>query len=442
MNKPNINIKEILKKLSFLKNNISLLVSILIAVVALLLFIPTKILGSRLRKTVETQSVQTGRTIANLIDQVPQAAQAKQMESYINSYARDVNEIERLMRETTLRNLLSYRLFPDTNERTTLLYEDFGRRYLGGIDAMLQGLNAGGPPVKTEIDAELKNAPQPVTGAEYGGGLYTQTPGITMGRSVYGQSMGGYDTSTMSEPQRKIFETICREKAMNANVYASPADVAGYLYWADWTFENRDAAYRDCWYWQIGYWIVEDVIATIDEMNKGTVNVMDAPVKRLMNLDFVLGRTAGRSTRRSARNSRSGSQGENPIYVTSAKNAMTTPCTGRYTNADIDVVHFNVRVVVQAKDTMAFMKQLCSAKEHQFRGWKGDQPPQTFAHNQISILESGTSPVVLETVDHSLYRYGDAPVVELDLICEYLFNKSAYDDVKPQLVKDDTAGTG
>jgi len=56
----NFNIKDLFKKLSFFKNNLALLVPILIAVVALLLFIPTQILGAKLRKTME-QSVQTAR---------------------------------------------------------------------------------------------------------------------------------------------------------------------------------------------------------------------------------------------------------------------------------------------------------------------------------------------------------------------------------------------
>ena len=66
------------------------------------------------------------------------------MEPYINAYTRDVNQIENLMKQTTLRELLSYRLFPDTNESTTLLYEEFGRHYRSGVDAMLQSIQSRG----------------------------------------------------------------------------------------------------------------------------------------------------------------------------------------------------------------------------------------------------------------------------------------------------------
>jgi hypothetical protein len=438
----NINVKEILKKLSFFKNNLSLLVPILIAVFALLLFIPTRILGSRLRKTIEQQSAQTGRTITALASQLEEAARAKRMEPYINAYARDANQIENLIKQTTLRELLSYRLFPDTNERTTLLFEEFGRQYRGGVDAMLQSVKAGVPPTDTEIMAALQKAPQSMMGP-YGGayGAYGQgparAPSPTMQTSSpYGRNPG-MSALMMTDTQRKIFDTICQEKAQAVGMYASPIDVAGYLYWNDWVFENRDAAYKDCWYWQMGYWMIEDVFTTVREMDKGSTSTLDAPVKRVMNVSFVLGRTTGRSIRRSGRAMRTKKEGENPTYVTSTKDAMTTPCTERFSNEAFDVMQFDVRVIVDTKSTLAFMKQLCAAKSHKFSGWKGNEPPQTYLHNQITILESSTAPVDPEAVEHMAYKYGDSQVVELDLICEYLFSKAAYENVKPQQVKDD-----
>ena len=55
-----------IKKLGFLKNNLALLVPIIIVVIAALLFIPTKLLSGKLRGTIEKQSVQTGRNIDRL----------------------------------------------------------------------------------------------------------------------------------------------------------------------------------------------------------------------------------------------------------------------------------------------------------------------------------------------------------------------------------------
>jgi hypothetical protein len=163
-----------------------------------------------------------------------------------------------------------------------------------------------------------------------------------------------------------------------------------------------------------------------------------------MNVSFVLRSTGRSSIRRVGRSTafRGKKEGENPMYVTSSRDALTAPCTKRFSNEAMDVMQFNLRVIVNAKDTLAFMKQLCTAKEHNFAGWKGDQPVQKYLHNQITVLESTSAPVDAEDPDHMAYRYGDAQVVDLDLICEYLFCKAAYDTVKPKQVQEDITKAG
>lgn len=441
---PKMNPMDILKKLSVLKNNLSLLAPILIAVVALLLFIPTRILSGRLRTTIKQQSEQVGRTVTSLIGQVDQAAKAKQMEPYLNAYTKDANQIENLMKQTTLRELLTYRIFPDTNEGTIMLFEEFGERYRSGIDAMLQSVRAGAPPTDSELKAALERTPQATYGGGYGpyGGAYSRAPSQMM--SPMGPGAPGRDRQFSSfglpEPQRKIVDTICREKARAAGVYLSPVDLSGYMYWSDWKFEDRDAAYRDCWYYQLGYWAIEDVIATVRKMNQSGTCILDSPVKRVMNTGFVFGRSTMRmGMRRPGMGAmRTKKEAENPTYVTSARNAMSTPCTGRVCGEDIDVFHFNVRVIVDAREVKNFMRELCSAKEHKFRGWKGTtEPEQTYRHNQITILETNVAPVDKMDLDHDFYAYGDEPVVDLDLICEYILKKAAYEEIKPKLIKDD-----
>jgi len=446
MKTPKMNAADIFKKLGFFKNNLSLLVPILIAVVALLLFIPTRILSGKLRETVTKNSGQVGKSVTSLINRVEQAAKAKQLEPFVNAYAKDANQIEKLMKGTTLRELLTYRLFPDTNEGTIMLYEEFGERYRGGIDAMLKSVKAGVPPTDVEIRAALERTPQSTYGGGSGyadlyGGRNTSRIQSPMGPAVPGRDRQ-YTSWGLPEPQRKIVDNISLEKARNAGVYVSPVDLAGYTYWSDWKFENRDAAYRDCWYYQLGYWAIEDVIATVVKMNQNATSVLDAPVKRVMNTAFVFGRS-GTGMRRSVRRSgmvgamRPKKEGEYPTYVTSTRSAMSTPCTGRVCNEDIDVFHFEVRTIVDARYVMEFMKELCSAKEHKFRGWKGTKPEQTYKHNQITILETNVAPVDKMDLDHDFYVYGDEPVVDLDLICEYVLNKPAYEEIKPKLIKDD-----
>jgi hypothetical protein len=345
--------------------------------------------------------------------------------------------------------LLTYKLFPDTNERSTLLFEEVRQKYISGVEAMLQSMAAGTPPSNAEIEAALKNAPRPpgyATGyaGAYGagGGMMPSTPG-TPG---YGQQRSW---AIVTETDHKIFDKVCEDKARAAKVYVDPMALDGYQYWNEWKFEDRDKAYRACWYWQLGYWILEDVSATVREINKNAQSVLDAPVKRVMNVSFSQKRMRGgypgmmgMGTRRGGMR-RTDKDKQGPIYVTSAKDAMASPpCTGRFTSEEIDIVHFNVRVILTEDQVMPFLQQLCSAKEHKFRGFYGDLPEQKCKHNQITVLESALSPVNTEDWEHYLCRYGTDVPIELDLICEYLLHSKAYDQIKPQLIKDDIVNAG
>ncbi len=462
MKTPQVNlntIKDVLKKLSFLKNNLALLVPILIVIVAVLLFIPTRLLSGKLKATINQQSVKMATDIDRLIRDVNEAGQAEAMEGYVNAYKQDANQIENLMLQTTMRELLTYKLFPDTNETSPLLFEPVRRDYLAGVDAMIQRLGAGVPPADADIQAALEKSPsrsrygRGQSGGAYGGGAYGGGAygGGAYGGGAYGAG-GGLASSyrMMSEIDRKIVDKLCEDKARAIRIYASPADLDGYSFWSDWKFENWDTAVRQCWNWQMGYWMLEDITDTVVEMNKSSSSVLDAPVKRVMAASFAFGRQASRMVGRRGRPvRREGDMKLMPTYVINLKTAMAAPpCTGRFCSEEADVMHFNLRVIVAAHQVMPFIQELCSAKTHKFRGWYGDQPEQTFKHNQITVLESNVIPIDLEDYEHSAYRYGGDPVVELDLICEYLFPKAAdpedkietYEDMKPQVIKDDIAG--
>jgi len=134
------------------------------------------------------------------------------------------------------------------------------------------------------------------------------------------------------------------------------------------------------------------------------------------------------------------------MYVFSKDDGLTESCTGRFTNDDddIDVTHFNVAVVISTKAVLPFMQELCSAKQHVVRDAgspAGDPNPQDAGlskHNQITILENRIRSIdqaEQEGINHRFYRYGEDIVVELDLICEYIFNTAGYDDIKPESAK-------
>ncbi len=433
MKSPNIDIKDIkniLAKLSVLKNNLGLLVPIVIAVVGLLLVIPTGILSARLCSTAQKNSVEVGNQIKQITARLQEDKPVPQ--KLLDAMVQDANQIERLMEQANKRELLNYAVFLDPNDLSRERFTQFGQRYREGVAALIGGLNPGDAPVLEDILAALTSALRPTDAA---GGAYGP------GRAAELSPQSNLSFESLTDAQRKIIEQLCLGKALGARIYASPSDVAGYTTWAGWTFQGYDEAYRDCWYWQLGYWIVEDVVATIQQMNGAAENITTAPVKRLMGVSFAF-RQPGYGARTGGGNvvaAVGSSESERPVYVTGPTKGLTgTPCTARICNATADVLHFEVQVVVDATQVMPFMQALCSAKPHRYRGVDGTEPEQKFEHNQITILEFTEDPVEPTDLPHRFYRYGDRRAAKLDLICEYLLTRTpAYERIKPVQAKKD-----
>jgi hypothetical protein len=261
---------------------------------------------------------------------------------------------------------------------------------------------------------------------------------------------------------RMIIDEMCKDRAKTISVYVNPLDIAGYEYWADYKYDiKQEEAIEDCFYHQLAYWIIEDIFQTIKNMNSDYDNVLTAPAKRFMSITFTMGLKSSRQSSgvfraiRGGRGSRN-QKGQNkteeadrPHYVLDDSDGLTEPCTGRYCSKEkgFDTTHFNFSVIVATKSVLPFMKELCSVKEHQFRGYPDPndpaqtlQPAQTFKHNQITILETTMGSINPNDMTHRYYRYGDAPVVSLDLICEYIFDREGYEKIIPQPAEDTLNG--
>jgi len=216
--------------------------------------------------------------------------------------------------------------------------------------------------------------------------------------------------------------------------------VSGYTFWGQYDINvQKTEAVEDCWYYQLAYWVIEDIFDTITTMNSEYQNVLDAPVKRVLHVNFSMGMNrGGMGFSRRSRAGRSDTENDDqPKYVLSSdkESILTEPCTGRYSdgNDKIDVIHFNLVCVVSTRDFMPFIQELCSAKEHTYIDESGQE--HIYKHNQITILETKLNSVDKVNMDHLNYSYGDGGVVELDLICEYIFNKDGYEHLKPETVK-------
>jgi len=459
MNIPNF--KDILQKLSVFKNNLWLSMTVIIALIAVIFFISTQLISSKLKKEIQTKSVAIGKIVRDesenpVSDELLEIEKERQ-----EKHAKDSGEIARLAERSTQRELLSYDIFLDPNISSKLVFQQFGQRYREAIDELIIRANGGDCPTEAEIKRGLEDSA--VNSGLRRGRASMRGPYSTMGRysidprrsmspvrpsGMYSRGFPGsrspYGGSGMlggGELEGMIVDEICRERAKSISVYVNPADLSGYDFWGEYKLDVMiETGVEDCWYFQLAYWIIADIFDTINAMNSDYDSVLTAPVKQLTRMSFnmdLMGLGAGGGMfmgrgRRGLRKDRD--KGDKPTYVLSVNDGLTVSCTGRLSGDDIDIMHFNVAVVLNIKEVLPFMQQLCSAKEHKFKGFSGKEREQTFKHNQITVLETKFKSI--EEEPYSLYDYGEEPVVELDLICEYNFNKKGYEEIKPKTVKE------
>jgi hypothetical protein len=397
------------------KDYSSLLLPIVIGLMGSLFFIPTQLINNKLRTRVEAESVRKGSTLQSLIQNPVAPEQWKVERDYQQAHANDANDIELLARGSAKRELLSYMVFPEPKDSSAQVFTDFGNQFRRSIEKLLARINARDCPTDVELDASLQRA---------------SANNPRSRRSSYVR---------LDAVSASIRDDLCRNRAQSASVYANPVSLGGYEFWAEFKYADLDSweeAIRECWYSQSAYWIIEDIVDTIANINAESNSVLTSPVKRLMYVDFSkTGAAHYYPSRRGSRRATT-TQDERPTYVLSMEDGIATPCTGRICNEDIDVVHFKLSVLVTPQTILPFVHELCSAKAHAFSGWQGKDQLQEFKHNQVTILEYEIASVDPADSSHQLYRYGDDALVQLDLVCEYTFDKAGYEEIKPEAVKE------
>lgn len=412
-------IKEALQKLSFLKSYSFLLPPVIIIILAILVYIPTPILNSNLQQRIQKESISKGKSLAILSDDVVSKDQWLQEEKSSLAYLADAEQASELALQATQRELLSYNMFPSPKGSSNAIFKQFGQVFQNRLEDLVKAAGGGGRPTDIEL------------------GLSDRSD-VTFGRSV---------AKSAGQVSEKVRNALCLKRAHEISFYTDIYDLMLYNYWSInssnlgqgprnvFEYSGVDSAVEACWYTQIGYWIIEDVIATIKAVNGSSSNgVYTSAVKRLISFNFGL---EGESQ------SSSGAKAL-PEYVISSlddyggsrdQKTGAVTLTGRSSNGEIDLVYFNMSLAIDSEKMMEFMKELCSAKKHSFTGFDGQAAKRNFKHNQITILDADFGVIDRDAVEHKYYRYGDASIVEFVLSCEYVFDKKGYFKVKPVVIK-------
>jgi len=155
---------------------------------------------------------------------------------------------------------------------------------------------------------------------------------------------------------------------------------------------------------QLSLWVQQDVAAAINECNKGSKNVIDAPVKRLIKIQvpamFIKAADVPTS-------------GDPDAAIN--KSLAYSP-TGRVSNPLYDVVHFSLQVDVEGAKVNQFLHEL---SRNRFIN------TYNLNYNAVDAAERLGQGFV----------YGDKPVVNLQLDCEALFLRKWTVPLMPPTVK-------
>lgn len=402
--------------MNFLRKYSAFLIPLAIVVVAVILFVPTILIGRSVKKDME-ESISSGKQIRSLVRKTPSKDQYKEEQLYQDQHAKEAEEVEKSARYNSRRGLISYDIFPKPRDTSQQIFIEFGRKFREAIDGpggLIKRMNALDAPSEIDIMKETERK----------GGTF-ETRKRSTSRRKKKKDTGG-----------AMRDAICRRRAEEISVYANPKIFKWYDFWEDYEFIGSETALKECWYTQNSYWVYEDVVETIRMMNANSDCVFTSPVKRLVGISFI-GSVPELSDRIRPSISMYFEDVIGYVLTLEDEPVGVQTWTGRKGNNKIDVIHFYLSVIIDSKTLMPFMRELCSEKEHDYReGYQEDGAVSTYKHNQITILKSRISSVVKTSVAHSNYKYGSDAVIRLDLACEYIFNRGGYDMIKPKPIKE------
>ena len=393
----------VLKKINFgaLKAFSAMIWPLVIVLAGVIVLTAAILMGRSFKSKVQRESIPLETQVKTMMGTATPAAQVQIEKQYEDAYQLDANEIEKLAMESTQRELISYDIFPQPKDTSALIFNAYGKKFREKIEQLAASIKGSDCPSEDEVKSLIEK----------------------------GSGAGSYSSRMGSAEQEKIKDEFFNARAKGISVYVNPADVAGYIFWGDYQYTNIEKGTIDCWKWQLGCWIAEDVFKTVDKMNKGSIGIVNAPVKRIEKIGFATPDklyTTGQNSKMDQ---------SPPKYIIKPEDQLTESYTARVSTDDINVVQFSIVMVLDTQAVLPFMQELCSEKEHKWRGYKGNEEEKTFKHNQITILESRIKPVDNTMEDHKKYRYGSNAVSEVELICEYIFYKKGYEQINPEMYK-------
>lgn len=363
-------------------------------------------------------------TATGLSRSIVPTAEVELYQAKVGQIEQEVQVFEQLAEQTTARPLISYDVFPKPRSQNfIIIYNEFGQQYVRMIDQLLASMRAGQPPSELEVARRIEEIKE------------------------------GAGSAGPSQDLNKQIENLIRDfriqRSNTIQIYASGGSFFGYDLWRFIQTNQSDPANlaKDSWATQLAYWIQEDVVQAIAQVNSGSESVDQSKVKRLIEVSFGGGRaassfdttqavgTSGRTNSGLVRRRGPTAAIQVPQYLVDQSGNLTgritDSWTGRISDDQIDVVQFELGVVMDVAYLNEFISALQSEK-FTLQNKPDGTRVKTGIRNQITVLQ-----FLQESVDRQVeleagYYFGSGAVGVIRFVCEYFFYKSAYEDLKPE----------
>lgn len=208
---------------------------------------------------------------------------------------------------------------------------------------------------------------------------------------------------------RRLDRELQQKVAQSRKIYMAPDAMQKNL------FGIAAADTDQIWWAQQALWVQLDVAHAIAATNASATNVTDAPVKNLVTLTIPMTYEGLSSS-----NAQMGEGGQAPAGPADGSapltKVFTNSPTGRVSNTLFDVMHFDLRVHVDAEQIPLFLAELSKNK-------------------LITVLNVQLGSVNAQEAESYGYFYGTKPVVQLDIQCEALFMRKWTEPLMPEKIK-------
>jgi hypothetical protein len=209
----------------------------------------------------------------------------------------------------------------------------------------------------------------------------------------------------IKEETTKLPKTMMEQTSKSCRVYVSPDTFEIYQQIAA-AVGAPDPVHM--YYAQLGYWIQEDVVNAINEINGKSQTVLDSPVKWLVS---IRAREQGVPTFKAT----APGQATGDPDAALPKEPRISP-TGRVCNGMYDVFHFDVKADIEADKLSDFLRGL------------GNRRFITPLWVDIKAVDNAASLA-------QGHAYGEKPVINVTATCEVLYLRLWNQPLMPTLVK-------